>query len=56
MKNNLFKWIRLDNAGKIFPGQNMRRWSNVFRIAVELKEDIDPEILKRALKKTLDRC
>lgn len=55
MENNSLKWMRIDNAGKIFPGQNMKRWSNVFRLGVQLKEEIDPEVLKEALKKTLDR-
>ncbi|MBR3588554.1 MAG: alcohol acetyltransferase [Clostridia bacterium] len=55
MTSNSLRWIKLDNAGKIFPGQNTRRWSNVFRLGVELKEEIDPEILKKALKITLER-
>ncbi len=45
----------LDNAGKVFPGQNTNRWSNVFRLSIQLKEEIDPEALKIALSKTLNR-
>lgn len=55
MRNNSYKWIELDNAGKIFPGQNMKRWSNVFRLSVHFKEKIAPEILKLALEDTLQR-
>ncbi len=55
MRKNSFEWIKIDNAGKIFPGQNMRRWSNVFRLGIQLKEEIDPEILKEALKIVLLR-
>lgn len=55
MKSNGFDWFKLDNAAKIFPGQNSNTWSNVFRIGVELKEDVDPEILETALNKTLKR-
>lgn len=55
MTENSFDWLTLDNAGKIFPGQNSKKWSNVFRMSVELKQDIEPELLKEALKKTLDR-
>lgn len=55
MTNTSFDWIKLDNAGKIFPGQNMRRWSNVFRLGIELKEKIDPQVLKKALELTLCR-
>ncbi len=55
MKNNSYKWFPLDNAAKIFPGQNTRSWANVFRLGVQLKESIDPEVLKKALDKTLKR-
>ncbi len=50
-----FEWIPLDTAGKVFPGQNIKEWANVFRLSVQLKQDIEPEILKEALKRTLDR-
>lgn len=55
MKNNGFDWFRLDNAAKIFPGQNSRSWSNVFRLAAELKEEIDPVTLEKALNNILKR-
>lgn len=55
MSKNSFEWMQLDNAGKIFPGQNMRHWSNVFRLGVQLKEEINPEILREALEITLRR-
>lgn len=55
MKNNSFDWFKLDNAAKIFPGQNSPSWSNVFRIGVQLKNEVDPEVLKTALDNTLKR-
>lgn len=55
MSNNSFEWIPLDCAAKVFPGQNTNRWSNVFRLSIQLKEQIDPEILKLALNKTFER-
>lgn len=55
MKNPSFDWLKLDNAAKIFPGQNSRTWSNVFRIGAQLKHEIDPQLLSAALKKTLVR-
>ena len=55
MKKNNFEWFKLDNAAKIFPGQNSKTWSNVFRIGVELKEQVDPLLLKEALCRTLKR-
>lgn len=48
-------WFRLDNAGILFPGQNTSRWSNIFRCSLELKEDIDPDILKQALVNVMPR-
>lgn len=55
MRKNTFDWFRLDNAAKIFPGQNTRAWSSVFRVGAELKEEVDPEILRKALDNTLKR-
>ena len=55
MSNYPFEYLPLDNAGKVFPGQNSSRWAYIYRITVELKEEIDPEILKKALAQTLDR-
>ena len=55
MKKNTFEWFRLDNAAKIFPGQNSREWSNVFRFGAELDREIDPVILRQALDNTLKR-
>lgn len=55
MRNNSFDWFRLDNAAKIFPGQNSRSWSNIFRLSFHLKSEVDPEILQKALEATLVR-
>lgn len=55
MKNTGFEWFRLDNAAKIFPGQNSRSWSNVFRLGAQLKEEVDPETLETALNNILKR-
>ncbi len=48
-------WFRLDNAAKIFPGQNTGTWSNIFRVCVEFKQKIDPLILEQALSDVLPR-
>lgn len=48
-------WFRLDNAATVFPGQNTGEWSNIFRLSVELKENIDPKLLSRALRNILPR-
>lgn len=58
MKDNNDKkafWLKLDNAAKIFPGQNTKLWSNSFRVCYELNEKIDPELLGKALTDILPR-
>ena len=47
------KWRRLDNTGKIFPLITNSSLSNVFRIAVTLKEEIDPVVLQQSLEDIL---
>ena len=47
---NLPEWFKLDNAASVFPGQNTGTWSNIFRFCIELKEEVDPEILAKALE------
>ena len=42
-------WYRLDNAAKIYPAMVNRRNSCVFRFAVNLKEEVDPYLLQKAL-------
>lgn len=42
-------WYRLDNAAKIYPAMVSRRNSCVFRFAINLKEEVDPYVLQRAL-------
>lgn len=57
LSDNAFKprWLRLDNAAKIYPAARKRRWSNVFRLSVSFKEPIDPDILQSALEVTARR-
>jgi hypothetical protein len=42
-------WYRLDNAAKFYPAMVSRRNSCVFRFAINLKEEVDPYVLQRAL-------
>ena len=49
------RWYKLDNAAKIFPGQNTGHWSNVFRLCAVLREPVQPDILEQALRQTLCR-
>jgi len=46
-------WHRLDNAGNLFPLITNHNFSNVFRVAAQLNQEIEPEILQKALNETL---
>ena len=48
-------WIRLDTAALIFPATMNSKWSNVFRLSATLKEDIDPDILQKAVDDLRER-
>ncbi|MBO5395909.1 MAG: alcohol acetyltransferase [Clostridia bacterium] len=48
-------WLKLDNAAKIFPGQNSNTWSSSFRICFEMKEKVDPDLLQQALLDIMPR-
>lgn len=45
-------WLSLDNASKIFPAAMTDIDTKVFRISVELKEKVNPDILQAALDRT----
>lgn len=47
------RWRRLDNTAKIFPGITNEDLSNVFRVSMVLKEEVDPELLEEALERVL---
>lgn len=49
------RWVRLDNAAKIYPAARRKNWSNVFRQSVTLCEDVDTVVLKSALDITVKR-
>ena len=49
------KWMRLDNAAKIFPAIIRRNWNNVFRVSAVLTEPVDPEILQSAVEAVIPR-
>lgn len=49
------RWVRLDNAAKIYPAARRKNWSNVFRQSVTLFDDVDTDVLKLALDITVKR-
>ena len=54
-KKNFLVWRRLDNSAKIFPLSASKKYSTVFRLSVLLNEEIKPDILQKAVIKTLER-
>ena len=49
------RWMRLDNAAKIYPAARRRSWSSLFRLSATLNEDVDKSVLENALKVTIKR-
>lgn len=49
------RWVRLDNAAKIYPASRNRHWSNVFRLSATLTEPVDVAVLQSALDVTVRR-
>ena len=42
-------WLRLDNAATIYPAAKNRVWDASFRVGVVLKEEVDGELLQKAM-------
>ncbi len=49
------RWMRLDNAAKIYPAARRQKWSSVFRLSATLTEDVDRKVLQSALDVTVRR-
>ena len=49
------KWMRLDNAAKIYPASISRSWSSVFRLSATLTDPVDSAVLQSALDVTVRR-
>lgn len=48
-------WYKLDLSAIVYPTLQRRDFSSVYRLSVLLKEEIDPEILQRAVNLTMPR-
>lgn len=55
MEGKQLRWVRLDNAAKIYPAARRKNWSNVFRQSATLYEDVDSAVLKSALDVVIKR-
>lgn len=49
------RWMRLDNAAKIFPAAKRRHWNNFFRLSATLVEEVDRSVLRAAMDVTMRR-
>ncbi len=49
------RWMRLDNAAKIYPAARSQNWSSIYRLSATLKDKIDVPDLEQALDITLRR-
>ena len=54
-RENKLRWMRLDNAAKIYPAARRQNWSNVFRLSMTLTEEVDTAVLQSALDVTVRR-
>lgn len=49
------RWLRLDNAAKIYPAAARRNWNNFFRLSATLTQPVDVAVLQSALDVTVRR-
>ncbi len=49
------RWMRLDNAAKIYPAARNQNWSSIFRLSATLTENVDMDHMEQALDITLRR-
>lgn len=48
-------WFRIDNAATLYAAARRKDWTRTFRTALVLDEDIDPDILQKAVEDTAKR-
>ena len=48
-------WYKLDLSANVYPTLQRKNFSNVYRISLSLKENVQPDILQKALDMTLSR-
>ena len=49
------QWLKLDNAATIYPSTLSRTYTPMFRLTISLTEDIDNDILQKALNNIMKR-
>jgi len=51
----IMDWIKLDNAALIYPSSASEKWNFVYRVSTYLDQDIDKDILQKALNEVMPR-
>ena len=54
-KEKQLRWMRLDNAAKIYPAARRRSWNCLFILSANLNENVDNLVLQKALDITVKR-
>lgn len=49
------RWLKLDNAAKIYPAARRKTWTNMYRVSATLCDKIDESVLESALDVTVRR-
>ena len=55
INKNRKTWYKLDLSANVYPTLQRKNFSSVYRISVLLKEEVDPDLLQRAVDLTLPR-
>lgn len=55
IKTHKNTWYKLDLSANVYPTLQRKNFSNVYRISLSLKENVQPDILQKALDLTLCR-
>lgn len=50
-----YRWMKVDTASIMFSSLSSKKWGRTFRMAVIMKDEVDPEILKKAATDVMPR-
>lgn len=50
-----YRWMKVDTASIMFTSLSSKKWGRTFRSAVILKDDVNPDILRKAAKDVMPR-
>ncbi len=50
-----YRWMKIDTASIMFSSLSSKKWGRTFRMAVILKDDVQPELVKKAAQDLMPR-